>query len=71
MHRRFGDYGLEMLRKLHKVTFLRELIQIPLPRRRVYAICKVAKMRNLTSKELSKPKLERLELVTLDLAGPY
>ena len=60
-----------MLRKLYKVTSLRELIKIPLLRRKVYATYKVAKIRNLTNKELLKLKLERLELVTLDPASLY
>ena len=59
-----------MLRKLHKVTSLQEAIKIPPPRRRVCAPCKLAKMRNLTSRKLAKHKLEKLELVYLDIAGP-
>jgi len=71
MHRRFGHCGPDMLRKLHKVTSLQEAIKIPPLRRRVCALCKLAKMRNLTSRKLAKHKLEKLELVYLDIAGPF
>ena len=70
MYRRFGHYGPDILRKLHKVTSLQEAIKIPPPRRRVYALYKLAKIRNLTSRKLAKHKLEKLELVYLDIAGP-
>ena len=70
MHRRFGHCGPNMLRKLHKVTSLRNPIRIPPPHRRVCAPCKLAKMRNLTRKQLAKHKKEKLELVYMDIAGP-
>lgn len=71
MHRRFGHYVLEMLRKLHHVTSLQTPIKIPPPRRRVCPPCKLAKMRNLVRKELSAHKIEKLELIYIDIAGPF
>lgn len=71
MYRRFGHCGPDMLRKIHKVISLQNPIKIPPPRRKVCAPCKLAKMRNLTRTMLSKHKLEKLELVYLDVAGPF
>ena len=60
-----------MLRKLHKVISLKELIRIPPPRRRVCLIYKLTKIKNRINKELSKLKREKLELVSLDLVGLF
>ena len=60
-----------MLRKLYKVILLKELIRILPLRRRVYLIYKLTKIKNRINKELLKLKREKLELVSLDLAGPF
>jgi hypothetical protein len=60
-----------MLRKLHKVILLKELIRILPLRRRVYLIYKLTKIKNRINKELSKLKREKLELVSLDLVGLF
>ena len=60
-----------MLRKLHKVTSLKELIRILPLRRRVCLIYKLAKIKNRINKELSKLKRKKLELVSLDLVGLF
>ena len=70
MHRRFAHYGPEMLRKLHKVTAI-EKIKVPPSHRRLCDSCLKGKMRNKTSKTLAEHKKEVLELVSLDLAGPF
>ncbi|KAI0994587.1 hypothetical protein K3495_g13594 [Podosphaera aphanis] len=71
MHRRFNNCGPGMLRKLHIVTSLENQIKIPPSNRRICRTCKLAKMRNLTSKELSEKKKEKLELVHINIAGPF
>jgi hypothetical protein len=71
MHRRFGHYGPGLIRNLHKVTTLKNKIRIPPPERRVCGPCKLAKMRNKISKKLARHKAEVLQLISLDIAGPF
>jgi hypothetical protein len=56
-----------LLRKLYKVILIKELIKILLLKHKVYSIYKLAKIKNLTSKELAKPKLKKLELVYINI----
>ena len=70
MHRRWGHYGPEMLRKLHLVTKIKK-IKIPPAGRRVCGPCKKGKMRNKISKILAKHKAEILALISWDIAGPF
>ena len=71
MHRRFAHYGPNMISKLHKVTTLQNQIKVPPRERRICKSCQVGKMRNRTSKTLAVHKKEALELVSLDIAGPF
>jgi hypothetical protein len=57
-----------LLKKLYKVTLIKELIKILPLKHKVYSIYKLAKIRNLTRKELAKPKLKKLELVYINIA---
>ena len=70
MHRRFGHYGPNLLRNLHKVSNLSK-IKIPPADRRLCEPCTLAKMRNRFSKVLAEHKKEPLALVSLDIAGPF
>ena len=70
MHRRFGHCGPEKLRKLHKVSNVRK---VRIPRhawRSPCEVCKLAKLRNQISKQLSPWKEQILELVSVDACGP-
>jgi hypothetical protein len=71
MHRRFGHCGPQMLKNLHQVTSLQNAIKVPPPARRVCPPCKLAKMRNRTRRELAPHQPAKLELVYLDIAGPF
>ncbi|KAI1001371.1 hypothetical protein K3495_g6826 [Podosphaera aphanis] len=71
MHRRFGYCGPEVFRNLHKVMLLEKEIKIPTTSKRICGICKLAKMRNRTSKMPAKHKTEALALVHIDVAGPF
>jgi hypothetical protein len=71
MHRRFAHYGPNMISKLHKVTTLRNQIKVPPRDKRICKSCQIGKMRNRTSKTLAVHKREALELVSLDIAGPF
>ena len=68
MHRRFGHYGPNLLRNLHKVSNLGTKIKIPPAARRLCKPCALAKMRNRFTAEHKK---EPLALVSLDIAGPF
>ena len=61
--------GPEKLRHLHKVTKLKEKIRIPtdIPK---CEVCKLAKMRNRTSRKLSPWKDTTLALIYIDACGP-
>ena len=50
---------------------LQELIKILLLRYKVYLTYKLAKIRNSINKELLELKLEKLELISLDLVGLF
>jgi hypothetical protein len=70
MHRRFAHCGPEKLRKLHKVSNVRK---VTIPRhawRSPCEVCKLAKLRNRISKQLSPWKERILELVSVDACGP-
>jgi hypothetical protein len=71
MHRRFGHCGPKMLRNLHRVTSLQNAIKVPPPARRVCPPCELAKIRNRTRRELAPHLPDKLELVYLDIAGPF
>jgi hypothetical protein len=69
-HRRFAHLGPGKLKSLHKVTTLDKAIRIP-KKMCPCQVCALTKMRNRTSKKLSPWKEELLELVSIDIAGPF
>ena len=71
LHRRFGHYNPKLLRKLHLVTTLQEPIRVPEKKKRICAACKIGKMRKRISHKLAPHKKELLELVSIDIAGPF
>lgn len=71
MHRRFGHYGTEALRHLHEVASGVKKITIPPKEKRICKACKIGKMRRKKSKRLATHKGVALELVSLDIAGPF
>jgi hypothetical protein len=68
-HRRLGHLGKEKIRKLHKVTTLKHQIKVP-SQVDECEVCKLTKMRNRITKELSPWKESILALVSLDVCGP-
>ena len=70
-HRRFAHCDPEKLRYLHKVTDLKQKIQIPSnANRKPCEVCKLSKLRNRIRKELSPWKDSILELISIDACGP-
>jgi Reverse transcriptase (RNA-dependent DNA polymerase)/gag-polypeptide of LTR copia-type len=71
MHRRFGHYGSNILRRLHEVASGIKQIKIPPPHRRICEACKIGKMRKKINKRLAEHKAEALALISIDIAGPF
>jgi hypothetical protein len=69
-HRRFAHLRPEVIKNLHRVTTLKERVHIP-EKREICEVCALTKLRNQTSKVLSPWKDSVLELVSLDIAGPF
>ena len=69
-HRRFAHLGPGKLKSLHKVTTLDKAIRIPKDMCPCQ-VCALMKMRNQTTKKLSPWKEELLELISIDIAGPF
>jgi len=72
VHRRVGHLGPKIIGKLHKITTLKSPVRIPSKRLRdICDVCALTKMTNRIPKELSPHKLSKLDLVQLDIAGPF
>lgn len=69
-HRRFGHVGPNQLRKLHTGTDLERPITIP-DSIEICEICMKTKLRNRRSKVLAKHKDCKLDLLSIDIAGPF
>jgi hypothetical protein len=71
MHRRLGHCEPEVIRKIHLVTTGCKAVKIPSGAYGSCRVCKMAKMRNQISKQLSAHKPTKLELIFVDIAGPF
>lgn len=69
-HRRFAHFGSAKLKCLHKVTTMKTPIRVPAIKN-LCRCCELTKKRNRISKHLSPWKEERLELVQIDISGPF
>jgi hypothetical protein len=70
MHRRFGHFGLNVLRHLYQVAQLKEKIRIP-TKGDICEPCQLENMKNKTNKKLSPRKTDILELISIDIAGSF
>lgn len=69
-HRRFSHLGPAKIGRLHIVTTLARPIRIPNDPE-ICEVCKLTKMRNSTRRELSEWKKGVLDLISLDVCGPF
>jgi hypothetical protein len=69
-HRHFNHLGPDKIRNLHKVTNLSSPIKVP-TKLDICEVCILTKMTNRIPKQLSTHKSKRLELIYLDIAGPF
>jgi hypothetical protein len=69
-HRRFAHLGHQKIRQLHHVTTLKKAIPIT-DRPSVCDVCAQTKIRNQTNREVRKRRDQVLDLVSIDIAGPF
>jgi hypothetical protein len=66
-HRRLSHFSPSILRNLHERT---SCTKIPISKQ-ICAICHLANMRNRRNHSLSERKDQKLDLVSIDIAGPF
>lgn len=69
-HRRFAHLGPSKIGQLHEGSTLKKPVKVP-SKMDMCEVCKLAKMRRRINHKLSKWKDQPLDLVSLDVAGPF